>query len=209
MNSTPPRLHTATFMMGVTGAGKNTQIKKILEKYPHLFAQCLSTKTRGFRPGEKDGVDFHKLSVEEFLQKIKEGYFLEWMQDPETLEYYGTSMASLYNTLQRFHAIKELEPIGFKDLLDQSPNFLYKGIFIDVPDDVIAQRAHERGGMDEEELPKRLVKSQTERKLIAELLVQGAPITVLNGNQPIASVTRRIEDILMAFPDNRKRHNRE
>lgn len=169
MNPTLPKLYTATFMMGVTGAGKNTQIKKILEKYPNMFAQCLSTKTRTLRPGEQDGIDFHQLSKDEFRKKIQENYFLERMQDPETLEYYGTSMTSLYQTLQQHHVIKELEPIGFQQLLQKSPNFRYKGIFIDVPDDVIEERALERGGMDQEELHKRLTKSKIERELIAEL----------------------------------------
>ena len=209
MNPTSPKLHTATFMMGVTGAGKNTQIKILLQKYPDMFGDCISTKTRDLRPGEQDWVDFHKFSIKEFLQKIKENYFLEWMQDAETLQYYGTSMASIHKTLQHQHVIKELEPIGFKQLLDRSPDFSFRGIFIDVPDAVIAQRAHERGGMDEVELPKRLVKSQQERKLITELLAQNASISVLNGNRSIVTVTKQIEDLLMAFPDNRAKYNRE
>ena len=147
--------------------------------------------------------------MDDFLQKTKENYFLERMRDPDTGEYYGTSMASLYNALQRWHVLKELEPIGFKQLLAKSPNFPFRGIFIDVPDDVVAQRAHERWGLEEEELPKRLIKSQKERKLIAELLAQWAPIVTLNGNQSIAQVTKRIEDMIMAFPDNRSKHNNQ
>lgn len=67
----------------------------------------VSATTRAPRKGEKDGVNYHYISKEEFQKKIDNGDFLEWEE-----VYDGT----LYGTL-RENVEKELEK-GYFILLD-------------------------------------------------------------------------------------------
>ena len=46
--------------------------------------------TRPSRPGEKDGVDYHFMSNERFLEELKNGNVLEYYHRAETNTYYGT-----------------------------------------------------------------------------------------------------------------------
>ena len=66
------------FISGVAWAGKWTVIKKLLEKQIENLELALSCKTREYRDWEKPWIDYHKLSVNEFKQSIKEWDFLEY-----------------------------------------------------------------------------------------------------------------------------------
>ena len=63
---------------GPSGAGKGTLIKGLLERVPGLEI-AVSATTRPRRPGEVDGREYWFLSEVEFLSKIDEGAFLEWV----------------------------------------------------------------------------------------------------------------------------------
>ena len=90
------------FISGVAGAGKWTVIKKLLEKNIENFELALSCKTRDYRDWEKQWVDYHKLSVEEFKKSIEEGDFLEY-NFIHNQNYYGTKYtARLYGIRKDF-----------------------------------------------------------------------------------------------------------
>ena len=58
-----------------SGAGKTTLVKRLLnENLPLAFS--ISACSRKPRKGEKDGSDYHFLSVEQFKEKIKSESFL-------------------------------------------------------------------------------------------------------------------------------------
>ncbi len=71
-----------------SGAGKTTIAKDILIRIPDLEFS-VSACSRPKRKGEKDGVDYYFLSVEEFKNKIKNGEFLEW-EEVYPGSFYGT-----------------------------------------------------------------------------------------------------------------------
>ncbi|HNQ62202.1 MAG TPA: guanylate kinase [Bacteroidia bacterium] len=73
---------------GPSGSGKTTLVHYLLKKYPRLKFSVSAT-TRPMRSSEKDGVDYHFLSVEEFKKKIAADEFVEWEQVYED-RYYGT-----------------------------------------------------------------------------------------------------------------------
>ena len=61
---------------GPSGVGKGTLIRGLLERVPGLELSVSAT-TRPPRPGERDGVDYHFLSGEEFDRRVANGEFVE------------------------------------------------------------------------------------------------------------------------------------
>ena len=61
---------------GPSGVGKGTLIRRLLERVPELQLSVSAT-TRAPRPGERDGVEYHFLSEEEFERLAREGQLLE------------------------------------------------------------------------------------------------------------------------------------
>jgi guanylate kinase len=69
------------------GAGKTT-LATLLKREFNCVASSVSYKTRKSRTGEKEGVDYHFISKEEFEKKIENQDFLEHAKVFES--YYGT-----------------------------------------------------------------------------------------------------------------------
>jgi guanylate kinase len=61
---------------GPSGVGKGTLIRGLMERLPKLELSVSAT-TRAPRPGERDGVDYHFLSSEEFERRVQAGDFVE------------------------------------------------------------------------------------------------------------------------------------
>lgn len=62
-------------LCGESASGKST-IEKILCK-EYGYKKVTSYTTRSPRVGEKDGVDYHFITTEEFKEKQKNGFFAE------------------------------------------------------------------------------------------------------------------------------------
>ena len=82
---------------GPSGAGKGTICKALLEKRKNLFVSVSAT-TRDPREGEIDGVNYHFLSKEAFMQKVEKDEFLEWAEVHGNL--YGTPKLNIYELLE-------------------------------------------------------------------------------------------------------------
>lgn len=80
-------------LMGEAGSGKDTILHRIMEKYPSYFNEIISCTTRPPRQGEKEGVNYHFLSVEDFIRKILNGDMLEATEFNGW--HYGTDSQSL------------------------------------------------------------------------------------------------------------------
>jgi guanylate kinase len=95
---------------GPSGAGKGTMIQLILPRFPEL-APAVSATTRSLRPGERDGVEYHFLSHEDFQAKVDAGEFLEYV------DYVGNRYGTLRSEIDRLRAagkapLLELETEG-------------------------------------------------------------------------------------------------
>jgi len=75
-----------------SGAGKSTVLRRVLRESPGLRFSVSHT-TRAPRPGERDGVEYHFVSGEEFDRLRREGRLLEWAEVHGNL--YGTGLAEL------------------------------------------------------------------------------------------------------------------
>jgi guanylate kinase len=78
---------------GPSGVGKGTLIRGLMERLPQLELSVSAT-TRAPRPGERDGVDYHFLTREEFDRKVANGSFVEHA------DYAGRSYGTLRSELQ-------------------------------------------------------------------------------------------------------------
>ena len=75
-----------------SGCGKTSLVKALLERMSGIGVSVSHT-TRDMRPGEVDGVDYHFIDTDKFLQMIHAGDFLEHAQ--VFRNYYGTSQGSV------------------------------------------------------------------------------------------------------------------
>lgn len=98
-------MSTLFVISGPSGAGKSVLIRRILDDLPAVRFSVSST-TRGPRPGETEGIDYHFISREQFQADIEAARFLEHAQYSGNL--YGTNR----------HEIEEAERLGQDLLLD-------------------------------------------------------------------------------------------
>ncbi|OGT07008.1 MAG: guanylate kinase [Gammaproteobacteria bacterium GWF2_41_13] len=87
----PPILY---IISAASGTGKTSLIQALLREDPRLTFS-ISHTTRKPRDGEKDGVDYHFVSIKQFEQMIQEEAFLEYAN--VFGNYYGTSKQQVEN----------------------------------------------------------------------------------------------------------------
>jgi guanylate kinase len=121
---------------GPSGVGKGTLIRGLLERVPGLELSVSAT-TRPPRPGERDGVDYHFLSDEEFDRRVANGEFVEHAR------YSGHKYGTLRSELERRMAeaagvVLEIEVEGARQIRAAMPEAVQ--IFI-APPSVEALRA--------------------------------------------------------------------
>ncbi len=76
-----------------SGSGKTSITRYLIGKYPRL-SFSISATTRSPRGNEKDGVEYHFLSVDDFRTRIDANEFIEWEMVYEG-KYYGTLKSEL------------------------------------------------------------------------------------------------------------------
>lgn len=92
------RVHRLFVVSSPSGGGKTTLVRQMLDLVPGL-AYSVSSTTRPMRPGEKHGVDYFFLSIEEFKRKIEQDEFLEHALVHG--HYYGTDRHLIESLLAR------------------------------------------------------------------------------------------------------------
>ena len=174
-----------------SGTGKSTIIKKVLQRDPEL-AFSISATTREPRAGEKDGVNYHFISDQEFERGISEGRFLEW--EIVHGKYYGTERVPLENLLKSGkYVILDLDVNGGKAIKKACPEALL--IFIHPP--------------SLEELTKRLKERGTDTTVSIAKRLERYPMEITEGNKyPFHvmndSVKHSVERVLSIIKSNGK-----
>lgn len=90
------RLGLALIVTAPSGTGKSTLIKRLLAEFPSI-GFSISATTRAPRPGERDGVDYHFVTIETFKHKIAQGDFAEWAEVHGN--FYGTPLQAVRDML--------------------------------------------------------------------------------------------------------------
>jgi len=124
-----------------SGAGKTSLVKELIKGISGVLGS-VSYTTRAIRPQEKEGVDYHFVSHDEFNKMLQEGVFLEHAQ--VFGQYYGTSKVWVENTrLQGIDVILEIDWQGARQIRLQFEEA--QSIFILPPSrQVLEERLHKR-----------------------------------------------------------------
>jgi guanylate kinase len=139
--------------------GKGTLIKKLLERVPNL-ALSVSATTRAPREGERDGVDYHFLTEEQFQERIAAKDFLEFAH--YSGNHYGTLNSELDRCLEKGRSVVlEIEVQGATQVRAARPDSVL--IFIAPPDPaVLRERLRGRGTDSPEAINERLKTAEQE-----------------------------------------------
>jgi guanylate kinase len=138
---------------GPSGVGKGTLIRGLMERLTNLELSVSAT-TRAARPGERDGVDYHFLTREQFERRIADGDFVEHA------DYAGRSYGTLRSELEaRVNAgvpvVLEIEVQGARQVRAAMPEAVQ--VFIAPPSlPALRTRLIGRGTDDPEEVERRL-----------------------------------------------------
>jgi guanylate kinase len=138
---------------GPSGVGKGTLIKKLLERVPDLELSVSAT-TRPARPGERDGVDYHFLSEQEFHRRLAEDRFME--HATYAGHRYGTLVSEVEPRLERgAGVVLEIEVQGARQIRARMPEAVL--VFVAPPSPAaLRERLEKRGTDSEEEIERRL-----------------------------------------------------
>ncbi|HKH40518.1 MAG TPA: guanylate kinase [Solirubrobacterales bacterium] len=144
---------------GPSGVGKGTLIERLLERIPELDLS-ISATTRGPRPGEVDGRDYHFLDQGEFDRRVAAGDFLE--QATYSGNRYGTLREEVERRLAEGRSVVlEIEVQGARQVRDAMPQAVQ--IFIAPPSpEVLRERLEGRGTDSTEAIEERLRTAETE-----------------------------------------------
>ncbi|MFL9813498.1 guanylate kinase [Stutzerimonas sp. VN223-3] len=142
-----------------SGAGKTSLVKALLDAQPQTRVSVSHT-TRPMRPGEVDGINYHFVSREEFLERLEHDEFLEHAEVFGNL--YGTSQRWLEQTLKEgYDLILEIDWQGAQQVRRLMPQA--KSIFILPPtQEALRQRLTNRGQDSDEVIQKRMREAVSE-----------------------------------------------
>jgi guanylate kinase len=140
---------------GPSGAGKTTLLKQLFERCPELSASVSAT-TRPARQGERDGVDYHFLTGEEFQRRRAAGEFLECHEVFGRGHWYGTLVSEVTPSLQAGKSIVlEIDVQGAMEVVERYPQALT--IFVHPSShDELERRLRGRGSESEDAIQRRL-----------------------------------------------------
>ena len=138
---------------GPSGVGKGTLIRGLMQRLGNLELSVSAT-TRAPREGERDGVDYHFLTREEFDRRVASGEFVEYA------DYAGRSYGTLRSELEdRVRAgipvVLEIEVQGARQVRAEMPEAVQ--VFIAPPSlEALRERLTARATDDAEEVERRL-----------------------------------------------------
>lgn len=144
---------------GPSGTGKDTVVAALLKKHPEI-QHTVSATTRAPREGEKDGINYHFMSVADFEDHLAHDQIVEHTKYCEN--YYGTLRSEIEGRMKLgIPVILVIEVEGAGNIKKMYPGATT--IFVLPPDmQELERRLRCRGTEDEETIQRRLKRAETE-----------------------------------------------
>jgi len=182
-------------LSGPSGVGKDALLKKMKEqKYPFHYVVTVTSRPR--RKGERDGVDYHFISQQEFQQMIDNGELLEWANVYGN--YYGVPRREISQALSKgMDVIVKVDVQGAATIRRISPQTVF--IFLRPPSmEELELRLRQRHTESARDLAVRLRKAEEEMNslpLFDHVLTshQGKLDEVISQIQAIVAAEKRQE----------------
>ena len=152
-------------LAATSGTGKTTIARRLVaESDRYVFS--VSATTRPPRSGERDGVDYHFLSREEFEERIAAGGFAEWARVHDRL--YGTPLEEIERGARTGrHVVLDIDVQGARQIRAAIPDAIL--IFVLPPSvDIMLSRLLRRGTEAPEKIARRLVSALDELQAVPE-----------------------------------------
>lgn len=148
-----------------SGAGKTTLVRGLLERDGQVRLS-VSFTTRAPRSGERDGIDYHFVSMSDFVARRDRGEFLEWAEVHGNC--YASSRRWIEDQLVANHDIVlEIDWQGAEQVRRVFP--LAVGVFILPPSlEELERRLRGRGTDDDAVIARRLAGARAEMRHVAE-----------------------------------------
>jgi len=191
-----------------SGGGKTTIAKMLLQGRDDL-GYSVSATTRPMRTGERDGVDYHFLSRDEFILRRDRGEFLEWATYGGEL--YGTLKSEIESIFARGrNAVLDVEIEGARQIRSSFPNALL--LFVLPPSaDALVQRLIGRKTEDPDLVRERILRASDELTAVAEydyaILNEDLVVAVSQVAAILEAESRRVnrQDTLPEFVEQLRR----
>jgi guanylate kinase len=156
-----PRKGILFLLVGPSGAGKNTLMKRVQQQINDL-PQLPTATTRGIRPGEQEGREHEFVTPEEFQRRIDVGAFVEY-QAVHMGNRYGTPRKTVEEALDAGRdLIADVEPLGALKVHAAYPENTVL-IFVTPSNlDTLEERIRQRGDVKPDVLANRLARVRFE-----------------------------------------------
>ena len=154
-----------------SGAGKTTIAKAVLQKFKDM-CYSISYTTRKPRAEERDGVDYHFVSKQDFKNGIKKARWAEWAEVYGN--YYGTSAEFIEEKLlSGCDILLDIDVQGTLQILKHHPDSVT--VFILPPSiNALRKRLEMRGSDSQAVIEKRLInakKEMAQKKMYRHVIV--------------------------------------
>jgi guanylate kinase len=144
-----------------SGTGKSSICRRLLAACPEIeFSVSYTSRTP--RPSEINGKDYHFISREDFLRRIDQGEFVEWVENYGN--FYGTSGKTMKEVLSRGKDLLfDVEPRGAKEIKKKFADGIF--VFLLPPSlDELMKRLEKRGHESPEAIKTRFNQAESELK---------------------------------------------
>jgi guanylate kinase len=177
-------------LSGPSGVGKDTVLDALVRRgFP--FGRVVTAVTRERRPTEVEGVDYHFLPRDRFLELAEAGEFLEWTEYVGSPR--GTPLFALRDTLaQGQDALLKIDVEGFRKVRRRLPQAI--GIFLAPPTfETLEARIRARQDTPVDEMARRLERARQEMLAMPEF-----DYRVVNNENEVERAADEVAAVMLA-----------